>query len=146
MTGNKLEAASKEDLKSELLRIKEKQKRVKLKEQEQSANTVETAITLVSGIGLSHLQGTKEKEVRKEHPDFDGLSPEEQKKLLAEKQGVMGIDLDLLVGVVTLGLSFTDMAGDSAGAIRAVGTGALTAYGARMAYDRAASQVEEEGA
>jgi len=145
MTGQKLDSASKEDLKSELIRYKEKQKRKQLAEKEQAADTMETVITLVSGVGLSHLQGTKAREVRKENPDFDTKSVEEQKKLLAEKQGVMGIDMDLLVGVATLGISFTSMAGSSAGALRAVGTGALTAYAGRMAYERAATEVEEEG-
>lgn len=140
MTGQALDTASKEDLKTELLKIKERQKRAKAQEKEAASDTIETAITLGSGIGLSYLLGAREQEARKENPGFDALSPEEQKKILADKQGVMGIDYDLLVGVVGLGLSFTGMAGPNSGAFRALGTGALTSFGARMAYDKAASE------
>jgi hypothetical protein len=144
MNAQALEQASKEDLKTEIIKFKEKQKRLKNKEQESQANVVETGLTLASGIGLAYLQGTKENEVRKLRPEFDSLTVDERAALLADVQGFAGIDYDLLVGIAALGISFTDMAGDTAGSLRAVGTGALVAYGSRLAYDKAAYAVAQE--
>lgn len=144
MTGAALQEATKDELKERILKIKERQKREKIQEKEKQANLMESLIALGTAGGLSFYQGGKEKEVRDANADFDTLPLEKKQELLAEAQGVAGIDLDLLVGGAGLVMAMTDMAGEYAGTFRAVGTGALSSWSARFFYNKAAHAVDEE--
>lgn len=143
MQSSQLDIASKEDLKEELLKIKQKQKRTADDAKAKSEKVIEAVATVGTAAGLSSWLGSKEKEVRKATPDFDSLSPEDQSKKLAAAQGIGGFDYDALIGVAGVAVGFTEMAGSSSDLIGAIGQGALAAYAARRMYATAAHAPDE---
>lgn len=140
---NQLEA-SKEDLKEELLRIKTKARKSAEENKAKSQKVVESAATVGVAYLISDHLGKKAKEVRKATPEFDTLSAEEQTKKLADAQGVMGLDIDLVIGVVGVGIGFTELAGEYSGIFNSGGLGALASFASRSAYQKALHAVDEE--
>ena len=144
MNTNALEQAGKEELRDELLKIKARQKRMQDDNKQKTAATISTVATVGSATLLAYVMGGKEAEVRKEHPDFDTATQEDKKKWLSEKQAIMGIDYDALIGIIGIGVGLTDSAGEWSGPLGAIGAGALSAFAARSAYNNAALAKEEE--
>lgn len=143
MNTNALEAAGKEELRDELLKIKARQKRMQDDNKQKAAATISTVATIGSATLLSYVMGGKEAEVRKEHADFDTASQEDKKKWLEEKQSLMGIDYDALIGIIGVGVGLTDSAGEWSAPLGAIGTGALSSFASRMAYANAALAKDE---
>lgn len=139
-----IEQASKKDLEDELTKIKLKEKKAKDQTKQKTEKLIESAATVGTAFGISTYLGGLEKEVRKANPDFDQLSEEDRNKKLAEKQSVMGLDIDLVIGLGGVAVGMTEMAGSSSDLLNAIGIGALAAYAGRTQYAKAAHAVDEE--
>jgi len=94
---------------------------------------VENALTIGSGFGLQYYMGMLEAQA-------DSDSEEDIK----EKQQVMGLDKDLLVGAAATVAGMMKVGGKMSDTVRAVGVGALTSYAGRMAYEMGLDSQEEE--
>lgn len=138
-----LEAASKDDLKEELLKIKTKARKQAEESKQKSQKIIESAVTVGTAAFLSDYLGKIEKEVKKANPGFDTLSVEDQNKKLLEKQGVAGFDIDLVAGIAGVAVGFTEMAGSYSDMANSFGLGALSAYAARRMYQTAANAPDE---
>lgn len=139
-----IEQASKKDLEEELTKIKLREKKAKDATKQKTEKLIESVATVGTAFGISTYLGGLEKEVRKANPDFDSLSDEDRAKKLAEKQTIAGFDLDLVIGLVGVGVGMTEAAGTSSDLINSVGLGALAAYAGRKGYADAAHKVDEE--
>jgi hypothetical protein len=137
MTPQAIEQGNKQELQEELLKIKARQKRLQEDVKEKTARTVGTMATIGSAAAFSWFMGGKQKEVVSEvggDAAFEALTDEQKEEKLAAKQGVAGIPFDLIFGGVAVIAGITDSVGEWSGPIAAIGTGALSSFAARRAY------------
>jgi len=143
MTENSIKQASKDDIAAELIRLKARARKEKESNKLKGQKAVESIATVGTGAGLSYLIAGRVADAKKAE-GFDGLTAEEQAKKIKEAQSVVGIDIDLLVGVAGLGLGMTDSVGEYSGVFTAAGAGALTAFASRALYEKRLEQDTEE--
>ncbi len=143
MTPATLDQASKEDLRDELLRIKQREKKLKEENKERTQKTIGAAITIGTGAILGHVIGGRvHDEMAK--PDFADATDDEKTKRLDEAQNVFGvIPLDAAVGLVGIALGLSDVGGEFSSFLLAAGTGGVTSYATRAAYKAAETKKEE---
>lgn len=145
MNTSALESAGKEELKDELLKIKARQKKIQDDSKQKASQTLNAVATIGSSVGLSYFMGLKKAEVVEAHKaDWDTADDTKRKEWLQEKQGVMGLDYDMVLGVACLGLGITDSAGEWSAPLAAIGTGALASFASRAAYENASQPKAEE--
>lgn len=145
MTPATLNEASKEDLRDELLRIKSREKKLKDETKVKGQQLIGSAITVFTAGGLSYVLGGREKELKKKE-DWATLSDEDKQKALQKEQSIMGIDIDLGVGLVGVALGLSEGSGDFSNTLMSIGVGGLTSYAARFAYGKGAAPDVEESA
>lgn len=138
-----IQQASPAELRDELIRIKQREKKLKDEAKAKTSKLIGSAITIASAAGLGHILGGKERDLKAkaEWATWDEKKREEE---LKKDQTVMGIDLDLLVGLAGLGLGLSDGAGEFADTLTAIGVGGVSSYASRSLYARARDEKEEE--
>lgn len=136
MTPATLEQASKDDLKDELLRIKQREKKLKDEAKERGQKIIGSALTIATAGVLGHvLGGRAHDEMAK--ADFADASEEQKEQRIADAQSVASIPIDVLVGLGGIALGLSDAAGDFSSFFLAAGTGGVSSFATRAAYRRA---------
>lgn len=128
-----IESANTTDLRDELVKLKEREKKIKA-ENARKANKLVSSILGIGSAGVAGwYMGTKRKEVEAK-PEFQALTSQEEKdKELAKAQGVFGIDIDLVAGLAAFGLGLSEMADEYSDTFMSIGTGLLAGAANRMA-------------
>lgn len=142
MTPATLDQASKEDLRDELLRIKQREKKLKDENKAKGEKMIGTAVTIIAAGGLGMLLGGRVHDA-KAADGFADKSEEDQEKAIADATSVASIPIDLLVGLGGIALGLSDAAGDFSSFLLAAGTGGVSSFATRELYHRAETKKAE---
>lgn len=140
-----IQEASTTDLRDELTKLKEREKKIKA-ENARKANKLVSSVLGIGSAGLAGwYMGTKRKEVEGK-PEWATWDDETKQKELAKAQGVMGFDLDLIAGLATFGLGLSEAADEYSDTLVSIGTGLLASFAGRAAEKKfaAPTPVEEQ--
>jgi hypothetical protein len=140
-----IQEASTTDLREELTKLKDREKKIKA-ENARKANKLVSSVLGIGSAGLAGwYMGTKRKEVEAK-PEWAGWDDETKQKELAKAQGVMGFDLDLIAGLATFGLGLSEAADEYSDTLVSIGTGLLASFAGRAAEKKFATPTPVEQA
>jgi hypothetical protein len=141
-----IESASTTDLREELTKLKEREKKVKAETQRKTNKMVGSILTVGSAALGGWWMGSKRREVEGSPEWAAATTDEEKQKLLLDKQGFFGIDADLLLGLGAFGLGLSEAADDYSDTFTSIGSGLLASATSRMVEKRFAAPLPVEGA
>lgn len=136
-----IEGAHKDDLVAELTKLKDKEKRVKAANAAKANKTVSALVTVAAGAAGGWWMGSKRKEAETAE-GFASLAAEEQSKKIAEAQQVVGVDADMLAGLISVGIGLTDVASDYSDMLLSAGAGFLASSASRMVERKVSAPAE----
>ena len=137
-----LKDVSKQELAEAYSKLKSRTKNAQMAAKKEGEMLIEDALTIAAGGGLGYLMGQRHAEAA-ESADKEGLTGDARAEAIAEGGQVGGIDLDLLVGGAAAAAGLLKLGGKMSNTVRKVGIGGLTAYAARVGYDKGEESVTE---
>lgn len=139
-----LKDVSKQELAEAYGKLKSRTKNAQIQAKREAELLIEDVITVASGGGVGYLMGQRRAEAA-EQALKDGLEKDSDEYLEAVAEGgqVAGIDLDLMIGGVGAAAGMLKLGGKMSNTVRKIGIGALTAYAARVGYEKGEDSVTE---
>lgn len=137
-----LKDVSKQELAEAYSKLKSRTKSAQVAAKKEGEALVEDALTIAAGGGLGYLMGQRRAEAA-EAADKEGLTGDDRAAAIAEGGQVGGIDLDLLVGGGATAVGLLKLGGKMSNTVRKIGIGGLTAYAARIGYEKGEDSVTE---
>jgi len=139
-----LKDVSKQELAESYFKLKSRTKNAQVQAKREGEALVEDVITIAAGGGLGYIMGQRhadaaEAALKEGHTEGD----EKYNEAVAAGGQVAGIDLDLLVGGAAAAAGVLKLGGKMSNTVRKVGIGGLTAYAARMGYEKGEDSVTE---
>ena len=139
-----LKDVSKQELAESYSKLKARTKNAQVQAKREGETLVEDVITIAAGGGLGYLMGQRhadaaEAAIKEGHT----VGSEKYNESVAEGGQVGGIDLDLLVGGAAAAAGMFKLGGKMSNTVRKVGIGGLTAYAARVGYEKGEDSVTE---
>jgi len=137
-----LKDVSKQELAEAYGKLKSRTKNAQMQAKREAELLIEDVLTVAAGGGVGYLMGQRRAEAA-EAAVKEGKSGEDLEEAIAEGGQVAGIDLDLMVGGVATAAGMLKLGGKMSNTVRKVGIGALTAYAARVGYEKGEDSVTE---
>lgn len=139
-----LKDVSKQELAESYSKLKARTKNAQVQAKTEGEALVKDALTVASGGGLGYLMGQRRAEAADAAAKAGHAEgSEEYEQLVAEGGQVAGIDLDLLAGGAAAAAGLLKLGGKMSDTVRAIGIGGLTAYAARVGYEKGEDSVTE---
>lgn len=141
-----LKDVSKQELAESYSKLKARTKNAQTQAKREGEALVEDVLTIAAAGGLGYLMGQRQADAAeawlKSNPGGD-LESEGAQEKIAEGGQVAGIDLDLLVGGAAAAAGMFKLGGKMSNTVRKVGIGGLSAYAARVGYEKGEDSVTE---
>jgi len=140
-----LKDVSKQELAEAYSKLKSRTKNAQMQAKREGEALVEDVLTIAAAGGLGYIMGQRHAEaaeaaIKEGHAE----GSEKYAEMVAEGGQVAGgIDLDLLVGGAATAAGMFKLGGKMSNTVRKIGIGGLSAYAARMGYDKGEDSVSE---
>jgi hypothetical protein len=140
-----LKDVSKQEHAESYSKLKARTKNAQLQAKREGEALVEDVLTIAAAGGLGYLMGQRHAEGA-ESAEKEGHAPGSEKyNEMVDESGQIagGIDLDLLVGGAATAAGMLKLGGKMSNTVRKIGIGGLSAYAARMGYEKGEDSVTE---
>jgi hypothetical protein len=140
-----LKDVSKQELAEAYSKLKSRTKNAQLQAKREGEALVEDVLTIAAAGGLGYLMGQRhadgaEAALKEGHQE----GSEKYNEMVAEAGQIAGgIDLDLLVGGAATAAGMFKLGGKMSNTVRKIGIGGLSAYAARVGYEKGEDSVTE---
>ncbi len=140
-----LKDVSKQELAESYSKLKARTKNAQTQAKREGEALVEDVLTIAAAGGLGWMMGQRHADAAEAAiKDGHAAGSEKYAELVAEGGQVAGIDLDLLVGGAAAAAGMFKLGGKMSNTVRKVGIGGLSAYAARIGYEKGEDSVTEE--
>lgn len=140
-----LKDISKQELADNYSKLKSRTKNAQIQAKREGEAFIEDVLTVAAAGGLGYLMGQRhadgaEQAIKEGH----SVGSEKYNEMVAESGQVAGgVDLDLLIGGAATAAGMFKLGGKMSNTVRKVGIGGLSAYAARVGYEKGEDSVTE---